>query len=99
MPCFRFKHPMIRHFQRTVMALLSLLLSRVAALLLAFSMATFAGDPTLQRVYEAQMKDDGCDGHGIIHIQKNASDGWVMDTSWTEEYPDNRNDGCEVALI
>lgn len=62
-----------------------------ALLMAAFSLSACAGDPSLQGVFEAQMKDDGYAGYDIIHIEENQGDGWVLYTSWTDDYPDNRN--------
>lgn len=65
---------------------------RIAALLSLFSMAACAKDSSLQGAFEAQMKDNGYDGYEIIHLQENESDGWVLHTAWTKDYPDNRNE-------
>lgn len=45
----------------------------------------------MQGKFESQMKEDGVDGFEIIHIQENELDGLVLYTSWTADYPDNRN--------
>jgi hypothetical protein len=49
------------------------------------------GEMTLQQTVEKQMKEDGMDGFNIIHMTENVDDALVLLTSWTEEYPDNRN--------
>lgn len=67
---------------------------RLITLLVFLSLATVAGcsdDLSLQATFEKQMKDDGVDGFNIIHIDENENRGLVLYTSWTEEYPDNKN--------
>ena len=46
---------------------------------------------TLQSTYEKQQKEDGMDGFTIIHIEENDEYGLVLGTSWTEQYPDNKD--------
>jgi hypothetical protein len=46
----------------------------------------------MQGIFEGQMKDNGVDGFEIIHLQENELAGLVLYTSWTSDYPDNRNE-------
>lgn len=51
-----------------------------------------SGSETLQQAFEKQMKTDGADGFDLIHLQENEQDGLVLSASWTEAYPDNRDE-------
>lgn len=67
---------------------------RLITLLLFLSLTGVAGcsgDLSLQATFEKQMEDDGADGFNIIHIDEKENRGLVLYTSWTEEYPDNKN--------
>ena len=46
---------------------------------------------TLQSTYEKQQKENGMDGFNIIHIEENDEYGLVVETSWTEEYIQNKD--------
>ena len=50
-----------------------------------------SADTSLQGVFENQMKEDGAVGFTIIHIDEGETHGLVLYTSWTHEYPDNKN--------
>jgi hypothetical protein len=65
---------------------------RHVLILLALSTTACAGDQSLQAAFEAQMKDNGYDSYEIIWIQENETDGWVLHTAWTDQYPDNRSE-------
>lgn len=59
--------------------------------LLLTGIAACSGDNSLQGAFEKQMHDDEVDGFTIIHLEENESDGLVLFTSWTKDYPENRN--------
>jgi len=46
---------------------------------------------TLQSTYEKQQKENGVDGFNIIHIEENDEYGLVVETSWTEQYIQNKD--------
>jgi hypothetical protein len=46
---------------------------------------------TLQSTYEKQQKENGVDGFNIIHIEENDEYGLVLETSWTEQYIQNKD--------
>jgi len=46
---------------------------------------------TLQSTYEKQKKESGVDGFNIIHIEENDEYGLVVETSWTEQYIENKD--------
>ena len=57
-----------------------------------FLIVIFACSPdTLQSTYEKQQKENGMDGFTIIHIEENDEYGLVVETSWTEEYIQNKD--------
>lgn len=65
---------------------------RFALILIIFSVAACAGDQSLQDAFEAQMKDNGYDNYEIIYMQENETDGFVLHTAWTKQFPDNKNE-------
>jgi len=59
--------------------------------LLISSAAGCSGDKSLQGAFERQMKDNEVDGFNIIHMEENENDGLVLFTSWTSDYPQNKD--------
>jgi hypothetical protein len=50
-----------------------------------------SSDTSLKGVFEKQMKQDRVDGFNIIHLQENETNGLVLYTAWTKDYPENKN--------
>ena len=63
----------------------------IPILIIAFmSIYGCSADDSLQGAYERQIKENGMDGFNIIHLEERASVGLVLNTSWTNDYPENQ---------
>ena len=59
-------------------------------LILSVSMLAYASD-TLQGTFETDARNDGMEDFNIIHIDENEQYGLVVNTSWTEDYIQNKD--------
>jgi hypothetical protein len=63
----------------------------VLNLILLLLITGCSGDTSLKGAFEKQMKEDQADGFNLIHLEDNETDGLALYTSWTDDYPDNKN--------
>ena len=61
--------------------------------ILSFLVGTVGcADESLQEIFQRKMKDDKMDGYNIIHIEENDQYGLIVNTSWTKQYIENKNE-------
>lgn len=62
----------------------------ITALLL--SATGCSSDNTLQGAFEQIMKEDEVENFEVLHLQENETDGLVVAASWSDDYPDRRDE-------
>ena len=63
----------------------------ISVLILLVVTVGCSSDVSLMGAFQKQMAENAVDGFFIIHLEERETDGLVLYTSWTEDYPDNQN--------